>query len=131
MVMDGDDVYEHASVTGLADAWAMSHPPSRTHYDVAIVGAGPAGLAAAVYAASDGLATLVVEADVPGGQASYTSPLERDPLTLETSVPGLFAAGDVRSGSAKRVAGAVGEGAMAAALVQRRLEELARAGGPA
>jgi thioredoxin reductase (NADPH) len=52
-------------------------------------------------------------------------PLDRDPLALETSVPGLFAAGDVRSGSTKRVAGAVGEGAMAVALVHRRLEELA------
>ena len=51
-------------------------------------------------------------------------PLDRDPLALETSVPGLFAAGDVRSGSTKRVAGAVGEGAMAVALVHRRLEEL-------
>jgi thioredoxin reductase (NADPH) len=41
-----------------------------------IVGAGPAGLAAAVYAASDGLSTLVVEEDVPGGQASHTSLIE-------------------------------------------------------
>jgi thioredoxin reductase (NADPH) len=55
-------------------------------------------------------------------------PLDRDPLTLETTVPGLFAGGDVRSGSAKRVAGAVGEGAMVAAFVHRRLEELAAAG---
>ena len=52
-------------------------------------------------------------------------PLDRDPLALETSVPGLFAAGDVRSGSTKRVAGAVGEGAMAVALAYRRLDELA------
>jgi thioredoxin reductase (NADPH) len=52
-------------------------------------------------------------------------PLDRDPLALETSVPGLFAAGDARSGSTKRVAGAVGEGAMAVALAHRRLEELA------
>jgi thioredoxin reductase (NADPH) len=51
-------------------------------------------------------------------------PLERDPLALETSVPGLFAAGDVRHGSTKRVAGAVGEGAMAVALAERRLAEL-------
>jgi thioredoxin reductase (NADPH) len=51
-------------------------------------------------------------------------PLARDPLALETSVPGLFAAGDVRHGSAKRVAGAVGEGAMAVALAHRRLAEL-------
>jgi thioredoxin reductase (NADPH) len=53
-------------------------------------------------------------------------PLDRDPLALETSVPGIFAAGDVRHGSTKRVAGAVGDGAMAVALAERRLEELAR-----
>ena len=52
--------------------------------------------------------------------------LDRDPLALETSAPGMFAAGDVRHGSTKRVAGAVGEGAMAVALAHRRLEELAR-----
>ena len=40
------------------------------------MGAGPAGLAAAVYAASDGLSTLLVERDVPGGQASHTSKIE-------------------------------------------------------
>jgi thioredoxin reductase (NADPH) len=50
--------------------------------------------------------------------------LARDPLVLETSVPGLFAAGDVRHGSTKRVAAAVGDGAMAVALVHRRLDEL-------
>jgi len=55
-------------------------------------------------------------------------PLARDPLALETSVPGLFAAGDVRHGSTKRVAGAVGEGAMSVALAHRRLDELAAAG---
>ena len=48
-------------------------------------------------------------------------PLDRDPLYLETSVPGVFAAGDVRHGSVKRVASAVGEGAMAIAFVHRYL----------
>ena len=61
-----------------------------------------------------------------GGPPPEGWPLDRDPLALETSVPGLFAAGDVRSGSVKRVAGAVGDGAMAVALAHRRLEELAR-----
>jgi thioredoxin reductase (NADPH) len=55
-------------------------------------------------------------------------PLDRDPLALETSLPGFLAAGDVRHGSTKRVAGAVGEGAMAVALAHMRLEELAAAG---
>jgi thioredoxin reductase (NADPH) len=58
------------------------------------------------------------------GQRPADWPLARDPLALETSVPGLFAAGDVRHGSTKRVAGAVGDGAMAVALVHRRLDEL-------
>lgn len=48
-------------------------------------------------------------------------PLARDPFFLETSVPGIFAAGDVRSNSIKRVASAVGEGAMAVTLVHRYL----------
>jgi thioredoxin reductase (NADPH) len=51
-------------------------------------------------------------------------PLDRDPLPLETSRAGLFAAGDVRHGSTKRVAGAVGEGSMAVVLAFRRLAEL-------
>ncbi len=76
VVIDGDHVHEQATVQGLAEAWGINRPPSRTRYDVAIVGAGPAGLAAAVYAASDGLSTVVIETDVPGGQASHTSLIE-------------------------------------------------------
>jgi thioredoxin reductase (NADPH) len=57
-------------------------------------------------------------------------PLDRDPLVLETSVPGIFAAGDVRHGSIKRVGGAVGEGATAVALAHRRLDELSAAVAP-
>jgi thioredoxin reductase (NADPH) len=49
-------------------------------------------------------------------------PLDRDPWFLESSVPGVFVAGDVRAGSVKRVASAVGEGAMAVTLVHRYLE---------
>ena len=47
---------------------------------------------------------------------------DRDPFYLECSVPGIFAAGDVRANSVKRVASAVGEGAMAVTLVHRYLE---------
>jgi thioredoxin reductase (NADPH) len=50
-------------------------------------------------------------------------PLSRTPLLLETSVPGIFAVGDTRAGSVKRVASAVGEGAMAVHLVHRFLAE--------
>ncbi len=48
-------------------------------------------------------------------------PLDRVPLHLESSYPGLFVAGDVRHGSIKRVASAVGEGAMAVALIHQYL----------
>jgi thioredoxin reductase (NADPH) len=49
--------------------------------------------------------------------------LDRDPYLLETSVPGIFACGDVRSGPVKRVAAAVGEGSMAIAFVHEYLKE--------
>jgi thioredoxin reductase (NADPH) len=76
VVIDGSDVYEGASILTLVEAWDDHAPPSRSHYDLAIVGAGPAGLAAAVYAASDGLSTIVFEREVPGGQAGHTSMIE-------------------------------------------------------
>ncbi len=62
---------------------------------------------------------LLVEGQRPSGWA-----LERDPYHLETSIPGVFVAGDVRADSVKRVASAVGEGAMAVMLVHRYLERL-------
>ncbi len=59
-----------------------------------------------------------------GGQRLRGWPLDRAPYHLETSVPGVFVAGDARAESAKRVASAVGEGAMAVMLVHRYLEKL-------
>ncbi len=59
-----------------------------------------------------------------GGQRPPGWQLDRSPYHLETSVPGVFVAGDVRAESAKRVASAVGEGAMAVMLVHRYLEKL-------
>lgn len=53
--------------------------PSNELYDVVIVGAGPAGLKAAVYAASEGLSTLVCERHAPGGQAGTSSRIENYP----------------------------------------------------
>jgi len=57
--------------------------------------------------------------------------LERDPFLLETSVPGIFAAGDVRHGSIKRVASGVGEGSMAIAFVHQYLAQTAPTAAPA
>ncbi len=60
---------------------------------------------------------LLHDGKPPGGW-----PLDRDPYLLETSVPGIFAAGDVRHGSVKRVASAVGEGSMAVQFIHQYLE---------
>ena len=60
----------------LAAKVGLSVQATQEFYDLVIVGAGPAGLAAAVYGASEGLRTLVVEPDAPGGQAGTTSKIE-------------------------------------------------------
>lgn len=60
-------------------------------------------------------------------RATDTWPLDRDPYLLETSIPGIFACGDVRSGPVKRVASAVGEGSMAIAFVHQYLSETEKA----
>jgi thioredoxin reductase (NADPH) len=65
-----------ATLEQVAAGLGMVSGPSRSEYDLTIVGAGPAGLAAAVYAASEGLRTVVVEAIAPGGQAGTTSMIE-------------------------------------------------------
>jgi thioredoxin reductase (NADPH) len=59
----------------------------------------------------------------PGDLAAGGWPLARPPYLLETSLPGVFAAGDVRSGNIKRVASAVGEGSISISLVHRALQE--------
>jgi thioredoxin reductase (NADPH) len=60
----------------LAAALGLGTVPAARDYDTVIIGAGPAGLAAAVYGASEGLSTLVVEAEAPGGQAETSSRIE-------------------------------------------------------
>ncbi|MBB3225814.1 thioredoxin reductase (NADPH) [Luteibacter sp. Sphag1AF] len=77
----------------LADELGFSiHVDSRHVYDLAVVGAGPAGLAAAVYAASEGLDTLVLEALAPGGQAGTSSKIENY-LGFPTGISGQALAG--------------------------------------
>jgi thioredoxin reductase (NADPH) len=57
-----------------------------------------------------------------GGERPATWTLERDPFLLETSVPGIFAAGDVRHGVVRRVASAVGQGSIAISMIHKYLE---------
>ena len=68
---------------------------------------------------------IVTGPDLAGFAGGDQWPLKRPPLMLETSVPGIFAVGDTRAGSVKRVASAVGEGSMAVHLVHRYLAECA------
>jgi thioredoxin reductase (NADPH) len=60
----------------LADAIGVHQPLAQTVYDLAVVGGGPAGLAAAVYGASEGLRTVVLEQTAPGGQAGSSMRIE-------------------------------------------------------
>ena len=60
----------------LAELLGIKTPLNDTVYDLAVVGAGPAGLAAAVYGASEGLNTVVLEKNAPGGQAGSSSKIE-------------------------------------------------------
>src|SRR5690242_13145195 len=60
----------------LAERLGVAGTPAQDHYDVVVVGGGPAGLAAAVYGASEGLKTVMVEREAPGGQAGMSSRIE-------------------------------------------------------
>jgi thioredoxin reductase (NADPH) len=60
----------------VAELLELETEPARAEYDTVIVGGGPAGLAAAVYGASEGLRTIVIEREAPGGQAGTSSRIE-------------------------------------------------------
>ena len=93
VVLPGGEVLEQPDVNGLAEVLGLVEPiDTSTVHDVVIVGAGPAGLAAAVYAASEGLAPIVVEALAPGGQAGTSSRIENY-LGFPTGISGPALAG--------------------------------------
>ena len=76
VLSDGRTLYR-PTIAELADELGITEVPDpEMIYDVAVVGAGPAGLAAAVYAASEGLCTIVIEGTAPGGQAGTSSKIE-------------------------------------------------------
>ena len=75
-LMEDGEVLERPSVLELAERLGVAGTPASDHYDLVIVGGGPAGLAAAVYGASEGLRTVMVEREAPGGQAGQSSRIE-------------------------------------------------------
>ena len=83
---DGTELRQ-PTMRGLAETLGLQTCPRFAEYDVAIIGGGPAGLAAAVYGASEGLRTIVVEREAPGGQAGTSSRIENY-LGFPTGVSG-------------------------------------------
>ena len=74
-VVDGKTVVR-PQLRRVAELLGLGTEPEAAQYDTVIVGAGPAGLAAAVYGASEGLSTIVVEREAPGGQAGTSARIE-------------------------------------------------------
>lgn len=94
-------VFRNPSNASLADSLGLTETfdPAKV-YDLAVIGAGPAGLAAAVYGASEGLATLVVEGMAPGGQAGTSSKIENY-LGFPTGISGQALAGRAQAQAQK------------------------------
>jgi thioredoxin reductase (NADPH) len=75
-LLEDGAVLERPTILELAERLGVAVAPQADHYDIVIVGGGPAGLAAAVYGASEGLRTVLVEREAPGGQAGQSSRIE-------------------------------------------------------
>ncbi|WP_203217855.1 FAD-dependent oxidoreductase [Nocardia terpenica] len=75
-VLEDGTVLPDPSRTELAEVLGLAAPIARHHYRLAVIGGGPAGLAAGVYGACEGWRTIVIESDAPGGQAGSTSRIE-------------------------------------------------------
>jgi thioredoxin reductase (NADPH) len=75
-LLEDGTVLERPTILELAERLGVTGTPAQDHYDLVVVGGGPAGLAAAVYGASEGLKTVMVEREAPGGQAGQSSRIE-------------------------------------------------------
>jgi thioredoxin reductase (NADPH) len=115
--------HEHLERLGLCDTRAGTVEEVPASFLFVFIGASPCTQWLEGVIARDPNGFLLTGPDLlVGGKRPSGWPLDRDPYYLEGSVPGVFAAGDVRANSVKRVASAVGEGAMAIQLVHRYLE---------
>jgi thioredoxin reductase (NADPH) len=87
LVCDNGSLLTRACSRDVAEHLGLQTQPRGGEYDVVVIGGGPAGLAAAVYGASEGLRTLVIEREAPGGQAETSSRIENY-LGFPTGVSG-------------------------------------------
>jgi thioredoxin reductase (NADPH) len=76
VVTEGGDTLVEPTDAQLADTLGLTTTPSQKFYDLVVIGGGPAGLAAAVYGASEGLRTVLIERTATGGQAGQSSRIE-------------------------------------------------------
>lgn len=76
VLLRGDHLLRNPSIRELAQEFGLKRPLHGKQFDMVVIGAGPAGLAAAVYASSEGLRTLVVDSVAPGGQAGASTRIE-------------------------------------------------------
>ena len=101
VVLPGHRLLRNPATAGLADALGLTEPlDGDTVFNVAVIGAGPAGLAAAVYASSEGLRTVVLESIAPGGQAGTSSKIENY-LGFPTGISGQALAGRAQAQAQK------------------------------
>jgi len=101
VIMPDERVLRNPTNAAVADELGITErfDPAQVH-DLAVVGAGPAGLAAAVYAASEGLTTIVIEGEAPGGQAGTSSKIENY-LGFPTGISGQALAGRAQTQAQK------------------------------
>lgn len=121
MGLDGDTQLERVT-------WLDKNTGERSTHDIRHVfimaGASPRTEWLQGCVALDSKGFILTGRDLDAVAKDFKWPLQRVPLMLETSLPGVFAVGDVRSGNVKRVASAVGEGSISIYLVHRVLAEL-------
>jgi thioredoxin reductase (NADPH) len=111
----------HLEAITIAHRATCTEEDVRTNWVFAFIGASPRTDWLGKDVARDDKGAVITGQDLLARKEEPRWPLSRPPFALETSVPGVFAAGDVRLDSMKRVASAVGEGAMAVYLVHRYL----------